>query len=136
MVNMESVKIVEQKPPNITGIKVLHMEKDGTNYDLLALKFEGSFCFGMLGCATDGWLVIEGLNRRTYLFNYRPSDPCYVAEKLSGGHDLSQTDIDNIMMLLKEAIPQESFSEKEHDATEDLPKHIEKETTEQKEANP
>jgi hypothetical protein len=36
-------------PPEIEAVQNLHMEKDGTNYDLLVLKLKGSFGFGMLG---------------------------------------------------------------------------------------
>jgi hypothetical protein len=121
MMNMEKVKIVERQPLNIVAVKVLHMEKDGTNYDLLAIHFKGSFCLGMLGCATNGWLVIEGLNRRAYLFNYQPHDAFYVGEKLSGGKELSDCDIQNIMLLLQKAIPEKD----EYDATEDIPRYVE-----------
>lgn len=98
------IRIEERPSPEIEAIKVLHMEKDSTNYDLLVIKIRGSFGFGSVGYVTDGFLVVEGLNRRAYMFYDYPFDAGYVGEKLSGGHKLSQKDIENVMLLMKEAM--------------------------------
>jgi hypothetical protein len=98
------IRIEERDPPQIEYVKVLHMEKDSTNYDVLVIKIKGSFGLGSCGYVTDGFLVLEGLNRRAYMFYDYPFDAGYVGEKLSGGHELSQKDIENILILMKDAM--------------------------------
>lgn len=103
---VEKGTIERRDPPKIVSVQNLHLDKDGTNYNLLVFKIVGNFCFGCLGCISgSGYLVIEGLNRRAYLFTEFVPDGQYIAEKLSGGKELSGRDIENVMLLMRIALP-------------------------------
>lgn len=92
--------------PKVVEVRHLKLEKDGTKYEQLAFKIEGDFYFGSLGCVSNGWLVIDHLNRRAYLF--QPAgylDEAYVYEKLCAkAYELSKKDAENITTLLRQLI--------------------------------
>jgi hypothetical protein len=101
---VEEGVIERRDPPQIVAVQNLHMEKDGTKYDLLVFKLKGSFGFGMCGNVTDGFLVIEGLNRRAYLLPTFIPDGGYIGEKFNGGNRLSTKDIENVLLLMRIAL--------------------------------
>ncbi len=87
--------------PKIVDVKHIRLQKDGTCYEVMAFKFEGDIKFGCLGATTDGYLVIEGLNRKAYLFKEGYKDSSYIYEKLcKTGYDLSIKDTENIQLVL------------------------------------
>jgi hypothetical protein len=100
----EQINIEVRTPPRILDVRVLYMDKDGTNYDLLVIEIEGHFSFGNMCMHKHGYLVLEGLNRRAYFFHEYIPDGQYVADKLSGGRRLSARDIENIMVLMKQGL--------------------------------
>lgn len=106
MLKVLNVLVKHKVPPQIDEIRQLQMDKDGTAYELLAFHLKGKVCCGSLGCVEDGWLVIEGLHRKAYLFQEKGFlDTGYVFDKLCrAGYDLSITDARNITALLSVAI--------------------------------
>lgn len=94
------------RPPEILEVRHLRLEKDGTRYEMMAFKLKGEVSFGSLGTVVDGWLVIEHLRRRAYLFKQEGFlDVGYVYEKLCAGtHSLSQIDAENMTELLRKLI--------------------------------
>lgn len=94
--------MIEDLPnPEIVKVRHLRYEKDGTRYEMLGLKVKGSFSFGTLGAITNGWLVIDHLNRKAYLFTDGYKEIGYIAEKLGDPHNPpSTTDLKNIQTLL------------------------------------
>jgi hypothetical protein len=103
---MESRKIVALPVPKVLEVRHIRMETDGTRYEMMAFRLEGEVSFGCLGAVTDGWLVIDHLNRKAYLFQPKGYlDEDYVYEKLCiAGHDLSSRDADNMTSLLRKLI--------------------------------
>jgi hypothetical protein len=116
----DKITIEVRAPPRILDVRVFYMDKDGTNYDLLVIEIEGNFSFGSMSMHKHGYLVLEGLNRRAYIFHDFIPDGRYIAEKLSGGHDLTGRDIENIMLLMKQGMKPKrlkTFQESVQDAT-------------------
>jgi len=97
---------IEKLPtPEIVEARHFRLEKDGTRYEVMAIRLKGKVSFGSLGTVTDGWLIIEGLNRRAYLL--QPTgylDEAYIYEKLcKQAYPLSWKDAENLTQLIREA---------------------------------
>ena len=91
--------------PKVSEIRHYRLEKDGTRYEVMAIRLEGKVSFSSLGTVSNGgWLIIEGLNRRAYLF--QPTgylDEVYIYEKLcKQAHPLSWKDAENLTQLIRE----------------------------------
>jgi len=96
----------EQPVPEITEVRHLRYEADGTRYEMMAFRVRpGDFSFGSMGTVTDGWLVVSHLYRKAYLF--QPTghlDEDYVAEKLLPKAHRSRADARNMTILLRKLI--------------------------------
>jgi len=98
------LKFEELAVPEIKQIRHIRLEKDGTRYEVMAFKFDDDVSFGCLGALQKGgWLVIEGLHRKAYLFHEGYIDADYLWSKLGrAGYDLSITDMENVQLILAE----------------------------------
>ena len=102
---------------NVKSFKVVdathyRMVKDGTNHDLLVMKFKGGIVAGNLGGMGDGLIVISGNSNQAYLFSEEtPSvyDGLYVEDKLFEPRHTSRTDRKNIQMMLEAIITPSHF---------------------------
>ena len=73
---------------------------NGTAYEIIVTPVVGASTYGVLGSVSRGWLIINGLNGKAYLFQKHGSiDRYYVAEKLFNPKS-SVTDIDHITALI------------------------------------
>ncbi len=85
---------------NIEGGRKAFLEADGTRYSAWAYKVH-DFMLGRLGRVEDGWLVICGLNRKSYLFQVAGLlHWSYVGEKFN----LNQTDAESMAYIIGELI--------------------------------
>lgn len=104
---------VEVKAFQVVESKVLHMVKDGTNYDMVAIRFRGALAFG--NCAmSNGWLVINSIGNRAYLFENESSavfDGAYVGEKLGSSLRPSEVDLKNFMIMLEAVVSPKTCEE-------------------------
>jgi len=84
--------------------EILEMNKDSTHYTLFVYRFEGEMSLGCLGSVKGkACLIVNGLNRRAYLFHYPGYlHESYIYEKLCYP-ELSMKDAENIQLMLKEA---------------------------------
>jgi hypothetical protein len=97
---------VEVRSFQVVESKVLHMVKDGTNYDMVAIRFRGSLAFGN-AAMNNGWPVINSIGNRAYLFeNERSSvfDGAYLGEKFGSSRQPSEVDLKNFMMMLQAVV--------------------------------
>ena len=79
------------------------MEADGTRYEALVIPVT-DFSLEMLGAVDDGYLVVDGLTRRSYLLNRKGYlDPAYIGEKFP---EMSVCDVENFITLLSALMPE------------------------------
>jgi len=99
---------IEKLPtPEIVEARHFRLEKDGTRYEVMAIRLKGKVSFASLGTLSNGgWLIIEGLNRRAYLLSAEGYlDEGYIYEKFcTQAYPLSWKDAENLTQLIKEAI--------------------------------
>lgn len=96
-----------ETPPQIEethgGLKGLY-EADGTRYTAWVYPVK-EFCLQCLGCVDDGFLVVNGLNRLSYLFNREGYlDISYLMEKFK----MNECDTENFKTLLLAMMPERS----------------------------
>jgi len=97
------VKAYERGP-----LMVGDMEADGTHYSLVVIPIPVGFSDRFLGSVSgEGYIVINGLNRKAYLFSKQGfNDPLYLGEKI--GQDTTQCDLENVIHLMDTMIPTRS----------------------------
>ncbi len=84
----------------LEGGKKAFFEADGTRYVAWAYRVH-DFMLGSLGRVEDGWLVVCGLNRTSYLFKAGGLlHWSYVGEKFG----LNQTDAESMSYIIGELI--------------------------------
>ncbi|GAI09872.1 unnamed protein product [marine sediment metagenome] len=103
--DMEKVITLSEGDTIVARYEIISSE-DGTRYTALVIPVGHRFSLQMLGAVDEGYLVICGLNRLSYLFKkHGYLDVNYIMEKFR----MNLCDGENFITLLKEMMPTRTF---------------------------